>query len=157
LCIPRTGVYTTRGGNMDRRGVQPDVLVEPQPDQLAKGIDAQLEKAVEALQADVVAANKARSPEAQRESLPGEATPVLLTGPAVPPPRPRTCARQPASRRRPSRHGPAAPPSWREPASSLSPPSPARPPSARLGWHAGRRGAALHSRDPRRSVCCRLE
>jgi tricorn protease len=55
LRIPRIGVYTTKGVNMEKEGVTPDVLVEEHPDQLAKGIDAQLVKAVEVLQQDVVA------------------------------------------------------------------------------------------------------
>jgi tricorn protease len=54
FAIPRIGVYTTKGVNMEKEGVLPDVLVEPHPDQLAKGIDVQLEKAVEVLRNDVV-------------------------------------------------------------------------------------------------------
>jgi tricorn protease len=54
LRIPRIGVFTPKGVDMDKEGVRPDVLVEPSPDQLAKGIDAQLDKAVEVLQKDVV-------------------------------------------------------------------------------------------------------
>ena len=60
--IPRIGVYTTAGANMDKVGVRPDVAVENHPDQLAKGIDAQLDKAVEVLQADVVVWKKKREP-----------------------------------------------------------------------------------------------
>lgn len=51
--IPRIGVYTLNGVNMDKKGVDPDVLVVPHPDQIAKGQDAQLDKAVEVLSADV--------------------------------------------------------------------------------------------------------
>ena len=58
LRIPRIGVYTTKGVNMEKQGVTPDVLVEEHPDQLAKGIDVQLAKAVEVLQQDVVAWQK---------------------------------------------------------------------------------------------------
>lgn len=54
LRIPRIGVYTTKGVNMEKEGVAPDVTIEDHPDQLAKGIDAQLTKAVEVLQKDVV-------------------------------------------------------------------------------------------------------
>lgn len=54
LRIPRIGVYTAKGVNMEKEGVTPDVLVEEHPDQLAKGIDAQLDKAVEVLQKDVI-------------------------------------------------------------------------------------------------------
>ncbi len=52
--VPRLGVYTAKGVNMEKEGVVPDVLVEDQPDQLARGIDAQLDRAVQVLQKDVV-------------------------------------------------------------------------------------------------------
>ena len=52
--VPRTGVFTLKGVNMEREGVMPDVEVEDQPDQLAKGIDMQLDKAVDVLKTDVV-------------------------------------------------------------------------------------------------------
>src|SRR5205807_5975162 len=52
--IPRTGVYTTAGVDMEKEGVRPDVPVEPHPDQLARGADVQLDKAVEVLRADVL-------------------------------------------------------------------------------------------------------
>ncbi len=58
LRIPRIGVYTTKGVNMEKEGVVPDVLVEEHPDQLAKGVDAQLVKSVEVLQNDVIAWKK---------------------------------------------------------------------------------------------------
>jgi tricorn protease len=58
--IPRIGVYTAKGVNMEKEGVMPDVLVEPHPDQLSRGVDVQLEKAVEVLQKDVVEWKKAR-------------------------------------------------------------------------------------------------
>jgi tricorn protease len=60
--IPRIGVFTTQGINMDKEGVNPDVLVETHPDQLAKGIDAQLDKAVDVLNADLLAAKKPTAP-----------------------------------------------------------------------------------------------
>jgi tricorn protease len=56
--IPRTGVFTIKGVNMEREGVTPDFIVEADPDQLAKGIDPQLEKAVAVLQQEVVAWKK---------------------------------------------------------------------------------------------------
>ncbi len=59
LRIPRIGVYTPTGVDMDKEGVRPDVLVEPHPDQLAKGRDVQLDKAVEVLQAEVAEWKKA--------------------------------------------------------------------------------------------------
>jgi tricorn protease len=59
--IPRVGVFTTTGTNMERQGVLPDVAVEEGPEQLAQGKDLQLEKAVEVLQQDVVAWKRART------------------------------------------------------------------------------------------------
>jgi tricorn protease len=53
--VPRTGVFTVNGVNMEKHGVFPDFLVETHPDQLAKGIDVQLEKAVTVLAQEVVA------------------------------------------------------------------------------------------------------
>ncbi|MGH9811469.1 MAG: S41 family peptidase, partial [Terriglobia bacterium] len=56
--VPRIGVFTAKGINMEKQGVRPDFLVEPHPDQLARGIDAQLDKAVEVLTKDVAAWKK---------------------------------------------------------------------------------------------------
>jgi tricorn protease len=56
--IPRTGVFTAKGVNMEKEGVAPDVLVESHPDDLARGNDVQLDKAVAVLQEDVVAWKK---------------------------------------------------------------------------------------------------
>jgi tricorn protease len=77
--IPRIGVYTVRGENMERVGVTPDVLVEPHPDELARGVDVQLDKAVEVLMHDVVAWKKShpgltRKPEAARPGTPSGPT-----------------------------------------------------------------------------------
>jgi tricorn protease len=51
--LPRTGVFTATGVNMEKQGVVPDFAVDPNPDELARGLDRQLEKAVEVLQQDV--------------------------------------------------------------------------------------------------------
>jgi tricorn protease len=59
--IPRIGVYTTGGINMDKEGVRPDVEVIPHPEQLAQGRDVQVEKAVEVLKGDVIAWKKKQS------------------------------------------------------------------------------------------------
>jgi tricorn protease len=56
--VPRIGVYTTSGTNLEKEGVKPDVFVETHPDDLAKGEDAQLAKAVSVLQAEVIAWKK---------------------------------------------------------------------------------------------------
>ena len=60
--IPRTGVYTLKGVNMEREGVMPDVLVEPMHDEAARGVDSQLSKAVEVLLRDVAEWKKNRVP-----------------------------------------------------------------------------------------------
>jgi tricorn protease len=59
--VPRIGVYTIQGVNMEKEGVVPDIVVEEHPDQLAKGIDAQLDRAVEVLRQEVAAWMKKRS------------------------------------------------------------------------------------------------
>ncbi len=51
--LPRIGVYTNKGINMEKQGVQPDVPVEVTPDDWAKGIDGQLLKAVDVVARDV--------------------------------------------------------------------------------------------------------
>jgi tricorn protease len=56
--IPRTGVYTLSGINMEKEGVKPDIMVEQHPDQMARGIDPQLDKAIQVLQTDVAAWKK---------------------------------------------------------------------------------------------------
>lgn len=59
--LPRTGVYTARGVNMEREGVSPDVAVDATPEDLAKGIDQQLTKAVDVLGVEVAEWKKARA------------------------------------------------------------------------------------------------
>lgn len=71
--IPRTGVYTVKGVNMEKEGVTPDVLVEIHPDQAVRGIDPQLDAAVGVLLKDVAAWKKNRPSVA---SAPGGATPM---------------------------------------------------------------------------------
>ena len=44
--LPRIGVYTNKGVNMDKQGVMPDVAVDVTPDDWFRGTDAQLLKAV---------------------------------------------------------------------------------------------------------------
>jgi tricorn protease len=51
--IPRTGVFTSKGVNMEKQGVIPDVAVEITPDDWAKGIDSQLRKAVDVVAVDI--------------------------------------------------------------------------------------------------------
>jgi tricorn protease len=51
--IPRLGVFTQGGVNMEREGVMPDYLVELHPEQAAKGEDPQLLKAIEVLRMEI--------------------------------------------------------------------------------------------------------
>ncbi len=60
--LPRTGVYTIKGVNMDKEGVLPDVSVENNPEQLARGQDTQLDRAVEVLLADMAERKKKSDP-----------------------------------------------------------------------------------------------
>jgi tricorn protease len=83
--IPRTGVYTVKGVNMEKEGVAPDVAVEPTPDQLAKGIDVQLDKAVEVVQQDVAEWKKTHPAVAAK---PDGAKPAAPVGPGPTPPAP---------------------------------------------------------------------
>jgi len=78
--VPRTGVFTVKGVNMEKQGVVPDFLIETHPDQMAKGIDLQLEKAVAVLTQDVVAWRKI---EGNSPVNPGSGS---LPGPVVVPP-----------------------------------------------------------------------
>jgi tricorn protease len=70
--VPRTGVYTVGGTNMEKEGVAPDIRVDPHPDELANGIDTQLDKAISVLIEDVAAWKKAHPAVATK---PGEERP----------------------------------------------------------------------------------
>jgi tricorn protease len=59
--LPRTGVFTARGVNMEKEGVTPDVIVDALPEELAKGNDPQLKKAIEVLSLDVAEWKKAKT------------------------------------------------------------------------------------------------
>ena len=78
--VPRTGVYTAQGKNMDKEGVRPDIIVEPHPDEVAKGRDPQLEKAVQTLLADVAEWKKKPSVAVRPEEPKHEALPEPRTG-----------------------------------------------------------------------------
>ncbi len=75
---PRTGVFTVKGINMEKEGVQPDFAVEAIPEDLAKGIDAQIGKAVEVLMQEVVEWKKTRTTVATGSGG-GPATPPMTT------------------------------------------------------------------------------
>jgi tricorn protease len=83
--VPEIGVYTTKGVNMEKEGVQPDVLVDDHPDQLAKGIDTQLDKAVEVLQDAVIAWKKKNQSSVVRNLSGGSPITSPTTPPVMPP------------------------------------------------------------------------
>jgi tricorn protease len=90
--IPRIGVFTVKGVNMEREGVVPDVPVEVAVEDWRKGIDTQLSKAVEVVTADVRAWRKLRiaggsPPEAAPQPIP-TAAPMPKVVPATPTPSP---------------------------------------------------------------------
>jgi tricorn protease len=59
--LPRTGVFTNKGVNMEREGVSPDFLVETSPEDMAKGNDPQLAKAVDVVTVEVAEWKRAKS------------------------------------------------------------------------------------------------
>jgi tricorn protease len=84
--IPRIGVFTSKGVNMEKEGVRPDVFVEPHPDQIAKGVDAQLDKAVDVLQEEVLALKKKGSGGVASARPTESAAPAPATTPMSPMP-----------------------------------------------------------------------
>jgi tricorn protease len=92
--IPRTGVFTVHGANMEREGVRPDVPVEVAVEDWSRGIDTQLVKACEVVAADVAAWKRARV--ASGRAKPDDASPVAVPGPpAHPAPMPRPAGPSP--------------------------------------------------------------
>jgi tricorn protease len=91
LRLPRTGVFTVQGVNMEKQGVAPDVAVETDPADYAKGVDTQLARAVSVLSDDVAAWRRTRGlPSAGVGAAPAPATvpaaPMPRTAPAAPTP-----------------------------------------------------------------------
>lgn len=74
--IPRIGVWTVGGINMDKEGVKPDVEVVAHPEQIVKGIDPQLEKAVEVLKADVTAWKRKSTGVTSKDAAPSPMPPA---------------------------------------------------------------------------------
>ncbi|HEV3205024.1 MAG TPA: S41 family peptidase [Gemmataceae bacterium] len=81
--VPRTGVYTVNGINMEKEGVKPDIAVIPHPDQIAKGQDVQLDKAVEVLQQTVAEWKKKPSSVAVKPEG-GKPAPAVGNSPPLP-------------------------------------------------------------------------
>ena len=68
--IPRIGVFTNKGENMDKVGVKPDFPVEITPDDWKNGVDSQLNKAVEVVGAEVAAKKKANTASGTKDTKP---------------------------------------------------------------------------------------
>ena len=95
--LPRTGVFTNTGVNMEKQGVQPDVAVELTPEDWRKGIDTQLLKAVEVVATDV------REWKVRKSSIAGgSSSPIPVASPTLPAPTPKTPATSPSPRTPPS-------------------------------------------------------
>jgi tricorn protease len=58
--LPRIGVFTNTGVNMEKEGVKPDIEVDITPEDWQRGRDTQLLKAVEVVTDDVIAWKKAK-------------------------------------------------------------------------------------------------
>ncbi|QEL17325.1 S41 family peptidase [Limnoglobus roseus] len=85
--VPRTGVFTTKGVNMEKEGVQPDIAVEQSFADWQKGHDTQLTEALKTVQTDVVAWKKAKGmPVAAAEPLVKPATNKPEAPPVAVPP-----------------------------------------------------------------------
>jgi tricorn protease len=83
--VPRTGIFTLKGVNMEKEGVMPDLLVETDPDQWARGDDQQLVKAIHQLSADVAALKGKGAWSMTNPWVGGFAWPGLAPAPAAPP------------------------------------------------------------------------
>ena len=104
--VPRVGVWTVQGVNMEKKGVVPDVPVEQTPEAWAKGQDTQLTEAVKVLTTDVVAWKKARSPTAVAEAPKAQPTqPVATPSRPAAPPTPTPAKPQQAPEPRPLKTG----------------------------------------------------
>src|SRR5439155_13142165 len=87
--VPRIGVTTVKGINMEKEGVLPDYVIDIHPDQAARGKNPQLEKAVEVLQQDVAVWKKTKGNVALNPIAPGEGpAPEIRPTPVVNPPPP---------------------------------------------------------------------
>ena len=86
--LPRTGVFTNKGVNMEKQGVIPDYAIEITAEDWAKGIDSQLQKAVEVVSSDV-ASGRPKKPAAVRAASPPRRQLRRDREAAAPQPRPR--------------------------------------------------------------------
>jgi len=86
LRLPRTGVFTVKGVNMEKEGVIPDVAVEIEPSDYFRGVDTQLGRAVSVLTDDVIAWKRTRGTPTGSvpASVPTPVAPMPRTAPAAP-------------------------------------------------------------------------
>jgi tricorn protease len=85
LRVPRTGVWSVKGVNMEKEGVTPDVLVELSPEDAAKGRDPQLDRAIAVVQQDVVVWKKTHVDPMKSPAGTVPTAPVTSPSPAVKP------------------------------------------------------------------------
>lgn len=90
--LPRTGVFTVQGVNMEKEGVKPDVAVEVTAEDWMKGIDPQLAKAVDVLAADVAKWKKDKASAAAPKTAPAD-VPMASPTPVAPMPKPKDSPR----------------------------------------------------------------
>ena len=83
--LPRTGVFTNKGVNMEKQGVIPDVAVEILPEDWAKGIDTQILRGVEVVSSDVREWKAKKSGGVPTTGAIAPTTPTSPTGPTTAP------------------------------------------------------------------------
>ena len=76
--MPRTGIYSVSGVNLEKQGVLPDVAIDSDPGDRLSDSDTQLSKAVGVLRADVVSWQKAKAGVAV---APGPKSTIPVVGP----------------------------------------------------------------------------
>ena len=59
--LPRTGIYSVAGTNLEKQGVAPDILIEADPGDRLSTTDSQLAKALDVLRSDVASWQKAKA------------------------------------------------------------------------------------------------
>jgi tricorn protease len=84
--LPRTGVFTNKGVNMEREGVMPDVVVDASPEDLVKGNDPQLKKAVDVVTAEVAEWKRAKTTGIAARPAPPASSPPTAPATGMPPP-----------------------------------------------------------------------
>ena len=81
--VPRLGVWTAKGINMEKQGVAPDVQIEMTPEDLSNGKDPQILKSLELLSEDVVIWKKNHSIPNRQNLVNPNPTTTGINGPAT--------------------------------------------------------------------------